>query len=193
MKVQGISTQGPAVTPITVADAKAQLRVEHADDDALIGNLIGAATRAVEQYTGRALITQSWDFRSPRLQRREGLAIPLLPVQGLVAVKYRDAGEALQTASPGDFEAIVSDWRARIYPVYGAAWPSMATREDSIVVSLTMGYGDAGSDVPQSIRTAIGMLVDFWFHRPAAMDADAKDWPMPVAALLAQYRTGWVA
>jgi len=50
----------PAAEPVTLADAKAWLRVEHDDDDDVIAALIAGARSHVEAQTRRALITQSW-------------------------------------------------------------------------------------------------------------------------------------
>lgn len=47
-----------AVPAVTLADAKAHLRVEHADEDELINNLILAATQAAEHELQRVLITR---------------------------------------------------------------------------------------------------------------------------------------
>jgi len=38
----------PAVEPITVSEAKAQMRIEHSDDDALIARLIDVAVSFVD-------------------------------------------------------------------------------------------------------------------------------------------------
>ncbi len=48
----------PAVEPVTLAEAKAYLRVEHGDDDDVIAALIAAARSHVEAQTRRVLITQ---------------------------------------------------------------------------------------------------------------------------------------
>ncbi|PRX17224.1 putative phage protein (predicted DNA packaging)/uncharacterized phiE125 gp8 family phage protein, partial [Orenia metallireducens] len=50
----------PAVTPITVAEVKEHLQIDNNDEDSLLDSYIKAATKAVENITGRSLITQSW-------------------------------------------------------------------------------------------------------------------------------------
>jgi hypothetical protein len=53
-------TSAPAVEPVSLAEAKAHLRVDVSDDDALITALIIAARQHAETITRRALVTQSW-------------------------------------------------------------------------------------------------------------------------------------
>lgn len=52
----------PGTEPVTLAEAKAHLRVEVADDDALITNLISAARVHAENVCRRAFVTQKWDL-----------------------------------------------------------------------------------------------------------------------------------
>ncbi len=52
--------KAPAVEPLSLAEAKAFLRVETSDDDEVIGTLIAGSRIHVEAQTRRALITQNW-------------------------------------------------------------------------------------------------------------------------------------
>ena len=49
--------KAPAVEPLSLAEAKAFLRVETSDDDEVIGTLIAGSRIHVEAQTRRALIT----------------------------------------------------------------------------------------------------------------------------------------
>ncbi len=55
-------TLAPTEEPVTLVQAKAHLRVEVADDDALITNLISAARVHAENVCRRAFVTQKWDL-----------------------------------------------------------------------------------------------------------------------------------
>ena len=55
-----VLTTAPAVEPISLAEAKAHLRLDASDEDALLTALITAARMFVERTLGVALITQSW-------------------------------------------------------------------------------------------------------------------------------------
>lgn len=53
----------PANNPVTLAEAKLHLRIDNTDDDALITNLITAATRWAEDYTDRTFCQTQWTMR----------------------------------------------------------------------------------------------------------------------------------
>ena len=53
-------TVEPALEPVTLAEAKAHMRLGHDSEDALIAGLIRAARDEVERTTGTALIDQDW-------------------------------------------------------------------------------------------------------------------------------------
>jgi uncharacterized phiE125 gp8 family phage protein len=52
----------PAVEPVTLAEAKAHLRLDTAVDDAYVSALITASRERVELFLRRALITQVFEF-----------------------------------------------------------------------------------------------------------------------------------
>src|SRR5437868_15108325 len=91
-----ILLSGPAVEPITLAQAKQFIRVEHNDDDDVIAALIAGSRIHVETQTRRALITQSW--RLVRDVWPELGCVPVLPVplRTLDAARvYRSDGSTL--------------------------------------------------------------------------------------------------
>jgi len=53
----------PANNPVTLAQAKLHLRIDNTDDDALISNLITAATRWAEDYCDRTWCHTQWTMR----------------------------------------------------------------------------------------------------------------------------------
>jgi hypothetical protein len=52
----------PAAEPVTLAEAKAHIRLEHALDDAYVSTLISAARQYIEQVCWRGLVTQTWEL-----------------------------------------------------------------------------------------------------------------------------------
>lgn len=185
-------TVAPAVAPITLDEAKAHLRVDSADEDALIGSLIGAATAHFdgEGDLGRAIITQTWAKwvrQSPGCVR-----LKMGPFQSLVSVEYYDTDNALQTADLSDYEVRLDGDFVNVQPKDNASWPPAYTRQDAIKISYTAGFGDAAADVPANIRHAILLTIGHWYHNREAVTADGlKEVPLAVSALIGNERTGW--
>lgn len=52
-------TESSPTEPVTLAEAKAWLRVDYTDDDTLIPSMIKSARQSVEKFTNRALVVKS--------------------------------------------------------------------------------------------------------------------------------------
>lgn len=56
----------PTVEPMTVADVRLRLKYPRTDQDVAIADWIAAARNAVERYTERGLMTQTWELQTRR-------------------------------------------------------------------------------------------------------------------------------
>jgi uncharacterized phiE125 gp8 family phage protein len=176
----------PVGYPVTLAQAKAQTRVDFDDEDTLMDALITAASDAVEDMSGRPLLTQTWRVATGKPERRVYLRAP---VQAITSIQYYDATNTLQTADAADYLLISDDDRAWIEPLSG--WPSLCDRADAFRVTFTAGYG-AADDVPLALRQAILMLVaHFYEHREAVSDMSLREAPMAVEMLIGTKRVGY--
>ncbi len=81
----------PSVEPIALADAKAQLRIDTNDEDALLASLIATGRSHLERTLGLALITQSWAYYLDHWPRSGVIALPVRPVQAVNAVNEHSA------------------------------------------------------------------------------------------------------
>ena len=184
-----VMTAAPATEPISVPEAKAHLRVDVADEDALIASLIAAARLLVERTLGLALITQGWSYFLDHWPQSCCITLPIAPVQAVSAVTVYDAdggGTVLDTES---YAVDVLSKPARL--VLKDAAPSVVTRDfNAFEVAFTVGYGDAASDVPAPVRHAVTLLVAHWFERrePVVLGAGPQEVPATVAGLLQPYR-----
>lgn len=139
----------PAEEPVTLAEAKLHLRVDSADDDALIGALIVAARQQAEHLTGRALCTQTWDVILDAFPEAFKLSYP--PVQSVVEVVYLDSDGASQSLTLADTLLDKTSTPGYLVPAYGKAWPESYCVPNAVRVRYVCGYGTA-ADVPPGIK-----------------------------------------
>lgn len=183
----------PSGLPVSLADAKQHLRVEHADDDVLIGAYLAAAVERLDGWAGilgRCLVTQTWRAAYDGFTGDRYLRLPF-PSVSAVVVRYTDTAGAEQTIPGTDYDLIDDAIGSAIVLKASAAWPATGDRADAVRVEITAGYG-AAADVPAPIRAAILLMVgDLYRNREtAAVGTSAASIPMSVTvdALLAPYR-----
>ena len=183
-----VCTIPPATEPVTLAQAKAQCRVEITDDDVLIGALITAGRRYAEVAQRRALITSTWVysldnfpiFGSSAFVAGE-IRLPIPPVQSVSSVQYYDIGGNLNTLDPSRYIVDVASQPARIISTYATPWPVVTwTRPSSVMITFVAGYANAAA-VPVVTQQAILLWVAWMYAQrgdsealqapPAAIDA----------------------
>lgn len=181
-----VRTLAPANMPVSLAEAKAHLRVEHDDQDDLITAQIRAATAWLDGYAGilgRALITQTWRQEFGRFA--DHLPLPLAPVTAIDSVSYFDAGNVQQTLDPGLYDLFANARGAHVALRPGQSWPATFRRADAVSITFTAGYG-AAADVPEPIRQALLLIVQRLFDgADTSIDAAIEH---TVHALIAPYR-----
>ena len=178
----------PAVEPLSLADAKAYLRVAHDDDDDVIAALIASARLHVEAQTRRALITQTWRLVRDAWPKDGRMRVLPVPLQGLVAARVYDLDGNAQAI---DLDAFVRDTASAPAVVSFPPWsvPAPGRETAGIELDVTVGYGDAADDVPASLTLAIRMLVAHWYENRGVVAAGSGTaWPAGVAELIAPYR-----
>lgn len=143
-------TGTPPVPPVTLAEAKAFIRVDGTDQDDVINAILAAATSWAEGLTRRAFIERPLDVRMGSLPVGAcRVVLPFPPVIDLTAITYQDMDGNAQTMDVADVS--VDGLFGLVTPNAGVVWP--AVRYVDFVY--TAGYGPAGEDVPGQIRQAI--------------------------------------
>jgi uncharacterized phiE125 gp8 family phage protein len=178
----------PAAEPVTVAEAKVFCRIDHTDEDSLLGDLITAARRAAEAWTGRAFVRQSLRLAADGWPAgtTTTLFIPRPPLLTVATVRYHDEAGVLQTLSPSAYIVDAASDPGRIVLVPDGQWPATQSRRAGAVeVDYDAGYGDP-ADVPEEIKVAIQIAVEQWH----ADRGRAGELPDAAKALLGSIWTG---
>jgi uncharacterized phiE125 gp8 family phage protein len=176
-----VRTSDPSKEPLTLIEAKSHLRVDTSDNDVLISDLIKTAREHVEETTGRALITQTWElslddfpwstwFESPwEPWIRHGekpILLPRSPLQSVSSISYVDTDGATQTLAASKYRVDTKSEPARITEAEGEIWPSTDRVTNSVTVTYVAGYGDNATDIPAPIRQAMKLMLEIDYDRP---------------------------
>lgn len=174
-------------TPVTLAEAKAFMRVTSSYEDDLITALIVSATSTLEAFTSRSFVSKTYQMDIDRIlvvpHSYPFVSLPRSPLdsvtsfQGLQSDSYVDV--SYNTKLESGFPRLVID-DENIYNLDDVVYPLRAI--------FVAGYGDA-DDVPQSIKQAIMMQVGFMYSNRGECCSDASNiTPGTVQALLMPYQ-----
>lgn len=188
----------PTVEPVTLAEAKAHLRVDTHDDDAYIAGLIRAAREWVEQYLDRTLVHTQWVMRFDKFPPDGMLDIelprPPMVASGTataVALTFTYENGTTSTYSTAQYRVDRNATPGAVKTLYGQTWPPHMQDDNAISVTWWAGYGDAGDKVPAAIRHAMLMLLGTWYERRASADnLGGAEVPFGVRALLDSQKWG---
>lgn len=178
----------PAATPVTLAEAKGQLRIDHSDDDIMIDRLIAASTTYLDGYAGilgQALVTQTWELVLDAFPCGP-IQIPLGPLQSVTSVKYDDTNGDEQTFGPENYTVDTVSKPGWVVLNSDASWPSTLDAINAVRVRFVAGF----TDVPQVLRHAILMLVGHFYENreTTIVGTNAQALPFAVDALIAPFR-----
>jgi uncharacterized phiE125 gp8 family phage protein len=186
-----VQTEAPTEEPVTVAEAKAHLRVTHNDDDSYITALIKAARADAEALSRRQFVTATYEYRRNRFPKgREPLDITRTPLQSVTSVKYTDTdGTPDQTWDAQKYQVDTGSLVGRIVPAYSESYPAVREGVSAVIVTFVAGFG-AASAVPQEAKHAILLCVGHWYENREAvvMDATPRVLPLAVSRLLSGLR-----
>jgi uncharacterized phiE125 gp8 family phage protein len=182
-------TTAPAVEPVTVAEAKAQLRIGHDSEDDFINGLIRAAREEVEARAGVAMIAQDWRLALDRWPRFGRVALLRHPVVEILSVTvYGTEGEA-SLVDPSTYEADLASRPARLF---FATRPEPARILNGIEIDFAAGFGADGNSVPDGLKRAVLVLVAHWYEFRAGFGPSDQPVSIPpeFERLISSYRRG---
>lgn len=176
--------------PISLADAKRNLRDTPDEDDALIGTLIVAARQHVENETGLVLTQRTVTETAPALGTWIDLAS--WPVTSVDAIRYPLAG-VMTVLTPGSWLTSYRKRPVRLIPAtwgWGIGMQPCWTPALPVEIDVTAGW--APDDVPAPVREAMLLLVSHWYSNRDAAEVGARaaavEVPFGVEVLLRPYR-----
>lgn len=186
-----LMTAGPAVEPVTLAEAKAHLRVDGDAEDALISSLIMTSRLQIEAALSMTLITQSWSYFIDRLPADGVIRLPLRPVLSLDAVRFHHDDGGITSLPTATFALDGLSNPSRLIRHDATSHAAVPRLANAYEFAMTLGFGPSATDVPAPIRQAILQLVSHWFeHRdPSAIGSAAARIPSAVSQLLAPWQS----
>jgi uncharacterized phiE125 gp8 family phage protein len=160
----------PSVEPVTLAEAKAHLRVDASDDDAYILGLITTAREWCEEYLDRTLVSTQWVMRLDKFpdDGTMDVELPRPPIVSsgtatAVSVTYTAENGGTQSWSSASYRVDRASTPGVVRTLDGQTWPPHLQDDNAVTVTWWGGYGPSGSSVPAAIRHAILMLVGHWY------------------------------
>lgn len=155
----------PATLPVSLAEAKEILRVDHSYEDDSISRMIAAAVETIDGrhgFLGRALEASTWELTLDRFPVAD-VQLPLGPVVSVTSVVYTDVAGAEQTVAA---DAYVVDatptFLGWIVPISG--WPATMETVNAVRIRFVAGRG-----TPAPVKQAIlDMVANRYDSRGAA-------------------------
>ena len=174
----------PSALPVSLADVKDHLNELSNDHDSKLIGFIYAATSAVEHYTRRSLITQTWEMQFDRFH--ECVYLARGPVQSVSSVKYLDGTGTEQTLAADQYTVDTAADPARLFASYGVSYPSTHDVRNAVKIRYVAGYGAKGHHIPEPIRHGIKMIVEDLFSNPGASIIDISSHENPALQMMLQ-------
>ena len=154
----------PAVTPVTLTQAKAQLRVTWDDEDVHITSCINHATAVTETIQRRSIINRTYKLLIDNFDYETRLPMP--PLVSVTSIKYYDVDGVQQTLSDSEYQVVLHDSVPFVTPSVDGSWPATDGRRNAIEIVYIAGYGESNDDIPKDTEAGILKLVsDGYEHR----------------------------
>ena len=183
----------PNVEPVSLAEAKAQCRVDDtAEDLLLLATYISAAREWAERYTERTFIHTQWQLRTDAFPWEFRLPFPpMATAAGFtgVSIDYTQSVVngvgTIATLGTDKYRVDRNQTPGALRPLYGQSWPAHIVDRNAITVTWWAGYGEDGTKVPKAVKPAILMLVAHLFrNREMTSEQALNEVPMGAKQLL---------
>lgn len=146
----------PGFEPVTLAQAKAQLRiaVANTDHDDYLTRLIQHSRELVEHDTSLIVATGTFSVTARNFPKTDWIELPLRPVTAITSVTYKDTAGASQTFDAANYSLSNAHAMPRVLLTYNVSWPTTRGYEDDVTITFVAGHASA-SVVPEVIKQAV--------------------------------------
>lgn len=139
--------------PVSLQEAKDQLRVLDSEEDELIMAYIKAATDFAEGYTWTEFVQKDYTVYMDNWEYKT--IIKLTPIQSIVSVKYYDSANTLQTLPTSDYRTdLNADWPYILID----EMPALYDKPNNIEIVVRTGQSDV-CNVNNTFKVAVLMIV----------------------------------
>lgn len=171
--------------PITLAQVKSHLRLDHADEDEYLDFLIQGATEAVQHHIGRSLMMHTWQkvyypnqSYSNRMSKQ-----PILPI--LLSLPYPPFVRIIQIVGckTGGMPQEIKNYQLK----FNGDLAVIEINQPLVKIDVTYeaGYGDRPETIPADIRQVILQLVGLFYQKRQSFPLSDEPY---LASLMQPYR-----
>jgi uncharacterized phiE125 gp8 family phage protein len=181
-----ILTTPPTAEPLSLAEAKAHLRIYHSDDDTFVSTLITTARRLIEQRYDLCVMQQNWSLFLDDWPEGGIFEVPLQPLLSVIDIKTYGDSDTPATIDPAHYFLDQASTPPRIALRRGRVFQPPGRSVNGIEVKLVMGFGATAASVPAEAKQAMLIAIADWF----ANRGDEKTGRLPLGAveLMKPYR-----
>jgi uncharacterized phiE125 gp8 family phage protein len=155
-------TTAPNEEPLTLSEAKAHLRVTHANSDTEIQRMITEARNYCEEELDLAIPQQTITLKLDGFPAGRVIRLPRANLVSVTSVKYLDGNGDEQTFS--DYTADGYTTPARVVNDT-ETWPQTKDVANAVEVVYVAGFGT----VPELIKRAMLLLIGHWYDNRGAV------------------------
>ena len=167
----------PGEAPVSLNEARSWLRLGATIDDAVVAQMVRAATNICEAFIGQWLIVRAGEEILSLQTRAVPLsARPVIAVDG-AALLRADGGE--RELGEGDYRTVIGRDGSAIVTVHD---PGDAIR---VRIAYRAGMAEGANDIPEAIRQGIVRMTQ---HLHDARDGAGEAPPAAIAALWQPWR-----
>jgi uncharacterized phiE125 gp8 family phage protein len=183
------------VEPITLAEAKAHLRVDSPAEDVLIAALISTSRLQIEAALSLSLIDQSWSlFLDDWPPPPQLIVLPVAPVRTLTALRTYAADDTPTAHAVSHLQLDPDLHQPRVHRRQDTVATAPRRPMNGIEIAFLAGFGPTPADVPAPLRQALLQLTAHWFeHRGGVADAADARIPAGISTLLTPWRRSRLA